>query len=160
MLNKVFTRVDFPRPDSPNGDISFHNTFSLHSASHTNNHHIEVEALADTLAVPLVGQVGETDVACQLAADHVLHVGGSLGGGLGVAGGDRLGNSGAHWVAALDERRFHAAARGGRVPGRDRRRDWGSRRRRSFRRHQYVVVRSNSQVTYTLCREGRARKSN
>lgn len=97
--------------------------------SRTDDHHIEVEALADTLTVPLVGQVGKTDVASQLAADHILHVGGSLGRGLGVAGGDSLGNSGAHWVTALDEGRFQAAARSGRVPGRDRRRDRGSRNR-------------------------------
>lgn len=94
--------------------------------SHTNNHHIEVETLADTLAVPLVGQVGETDVASQLAADDVLHVVSSLGGGLGIARSDSLVDSGTHWVAALDEWRI--TARGGRR-GRDRGRDWRSRRR-------------------------------
>jgi len=53
----------------------------------TDDHHIEVEALADALAVPLVGQVGEADIACELAADDVLIVGAAslLGScGLGV----------------------------------------------------------------------------
>ena len=87
-------------------------------SEHTDNHDVEVKSLADTLAVPLVGQVGETDIAGQLAADHVLHVVGSLGDSLGVARTDSLGISGAHGVGALNERRFLAAG-GGRVAGRD-----------------------------------------
>lgn len=38
---------------------------------HTNDHNIEVEALAHTLAVPLVGQVGKADIAGQLSSDNV-----------------------------------------------------------------------------------------
>ena len=41
---------------------------------HTDNHDVEVEALANTLAVPLVWQVGETDVASKLSANNVLDV--------------------------------------------------------------------------------------
>lgn len=86
---------------------------------HTDNHDVEVESLADTLAVPLVGQVGETDITSELAADHVLHVVGSLGDGLGVARADSLSITGAHGVGALHERRLLAAAGRGRVVGRD-----------------------------------------
>lgn len=38
----------------------------------TNNHNVEVEALANTLTVPLVGKVGKANVARQLSADNVL----------------------------------------------------------------------------------------
>lgn len=54
------------------------------SGGRTDNHDIEVEALADTLAVPLVGKIGETNVACQLSANDVSHVAGGLGSGLWV----------------------------------------------------------------------------
>ena len=37
----------------------------------TDNHDVEVEAFADTLAVPLVGQVGKADITSQLPADDV-----------------------------------------------------------------------------------------
>jgi hypothetical protein len=40
-------------------------------SQHTNNHNVEVEAFADTLSVPLVGQVGEADVASELSSDNV-----------------------------------------------------------------------------------------
>lgn len=100
----------------------------------TDNHDIEVEAFTDTLAMPLVGQVGETDVASQLAADHVLHVGGGLSCGLGIAGADGLGDTRAHRVAALDERRLRAVVGSRRVPRCDGRRDGGAARRwRSFK---------------------------
>lgn len=85
----------------------------------TDNHNIEVESLADTLAVPLVRQVGETNVTGQLAANNVLHIGGGLGNSLGVARSHSLGISGAHWVAALHERRLLSAAGSGRILGRD-----------------------------------------
>lgn len=42
--------------------------------THTNNHNIEVESLTDTLSVPLVGQVGETDISGQLPPDDVLAI--------------------------------------------------------------------------------------
>jgi len=71
----------------------------------TNDHNVEVEALAHTLAMPLVGQVGETNVASKLPADDVPHVARRLGCGLGVSGGDSLRCLGAavkHGVAVLD----------------------------------------------------------
>lgn len=55
--------------------------------------------------MPLVGQVGETDVASELPADNVPHVARGLGCGLGIPGGDGLGCVGAavkHGVAVLD----------------------------------------------------------
>jgi hypothetical protein len=59
----------------------------------TNDHDVEVEALADALAVPLVGQVGEADVARQFPSHNVAHVAGGLRGGFGVLGRNGLGNS-------------------------------------------------------------------
>lgn len=57
-------------------------------ARHTDNHHVEVEPFSYRLPVPLVRQVGETDVASELSPNDVLRIcgsgGGSLGGGLGV----------------------------------------------------------------------------
>lgn len=83
--------------------------------------------------MPLVGQVGKSNVASELTADDILQVGSGLGHGLGVARADRLGDSGAHGVAALDERRLLSAAGGGGVP----RRDGGTIRcRRSYSSHQ------------------------
>ena len=63
----------------------------LRSGRLTNDHDVEVEALADALAVPLVGQIGETDVAGQFPSHNVAHVAGSLCGGFGVLGGNGLG---------------------------------------------------------------------
>ena len=45
----------------------------------TDNHDIEVEALSDTLAVPLIRQVGESDVASQLPPHDVPHIASLLG---------------------------------------------------------------------------------
>lgn len=42
--------------------------------SRTDNHDVEVETLANTLAVPLVWQIGEADVASKLSANNVLDV--------------------------------------------------------------------------------------
>lgn len=75
----------------------------------TDNHHVKVESFTDTLTVPLVGQVGETNVAGQLAANNVLHIGGSLSDGLGVLGADGLSVARAHGVAALNKGRFALA---------------------------------------------------
>lgn len=61
--------------------------------------------------MPLVGQVGETNVASKLATDDVLHIARGLGDGLGVARADGLSIS-AERVAALDKRRFLAGAGG------------------------------------------------
>lgn len=85
----------------------------------TDNHNIEVESLADTLAVPLVREVGETNVTGQLAANNILHIGGGLSNSLGVTRSHGLGISGAHWVAALHEWRLLSAAGRRRILGRD-----------------------------------------
>jgi hypothetical protein len=37
----------------------------------TNNHDVEVEALANALAVPLVRQVGEANIASELPTDNI-----------------------------------------------------------------------------------------
>ena len=50
----------------------------------TNNHDVEVEAFADTLAVPLIGKVGESNVSRQLAANNISHITGSLSSSLWV----------------------------------------------------------------------------
>jgi hypothetical protein len=55
--------------------------------------------------MPLVGQVGESNVASELPADNVPHVARGLSCGLGIPGGDGLGCVGAavkHGVAVLD----------------------------------------------------------
>lgn len=49
-------------------------------ARFTNNHYIEVETLSHTLTVPLVGEVGESNIASQLSSNNVLVV---------SSGGDR-----------------------------------------------------------------------
>ena len=59
----------------------------------TDNHDVKVETLANTLAVPLVGKVGETNVAGQFAADNILHISGSLSHSLGVFGANGLSHS-------------------------------------------------------------------
>ena len=85
MLKRVLTRVDFPRPDSPEQINTFYLFLDiLFSRSLTDNHDVKVEALANTLAVPLVRQVGETNVSGQLPADNVPHVASGLSSGLGV----------------------------------------------------------------------------
>lgn len=64
--------------------------------------------------MPLVGQVGETDVAGQLPADDVAHICGGLGDGLGVLGahGLRIPLS-AHGVATLHKGRGRLVRRRG-----------------------------------------------
>lgn len=57
----------------------------------TNDHNVEIEALADALAMPLVGQVGEADVASEFSTHNIPHVTGCLRGRLGVFRGHRLG---------------------------------------------------------------------
>lgn len=121
----MLTRVDFPRPDSPAQCqwpliLYFAKQIASIESSRTNNHDIEVETLTDTLAVPLVGQVGETNVASKLATDDILHVVGSLGYSLGIPRADSLGIN-ANVVALFDKRRFLASAgsrgRNGRTVG-------------------------------------------
>ena len=67
--------------------------------------------------MPLVGEVGETNVAGQFAADNILHISGSLSHSLGVFGANGLGHSGSHGVAALNKGRFLFAADWGRPSG-------------------------------------------
>ena len=40
----------------------------------TDNHDVEVESLANTLAVPLVWEIGKSNIAGQLPSDNVLVV--------------------------------------------------------------------------------------
>jgi hypothetical protein len=84
----------------------------------TNNHDVEVETLADTLAVPLVGQIGETHVAGQLPTDDIAHVGSSLSNRFRVLGAHRLGVAcTTHRVASFDKRRGGLARGAGRLLG-------------------------------------------
>jgi len=57
---------------------------------HTNNHDVEIEPLANTLAMPLVWKVGETNKPCQLSANDVPHFGRGGRGSLGVSRGNSL----------------------------------------------------------------------
>lgn len=85
MLKRVLTRVDLPRPDSPAKFISS-KKINHRVSVHTNNHNVEVETLANTLAMPLVGQVGESNVSSQLAAHDVLVLSDSRGRGSSEGG--------------------------------------------------------------------------
>lgn len=54
--------------------------------------------------MPLIGKVGESDVASQLPSHHVSHVAGRLSGSFWVSGADGLGgdlSTWAHGVGAL-----------------------------------------------------------
>jgi hypothetical protein len=75
----------------------------------TNNHYVEVESFAHTLAVPLVGQIGETNVASQFAANDVLHVRGSLSHSFWILRANCLSVASTHGVATLNVRRSWAA---------------------------------------------------
>ena len=104
VLKRVFTRVDLPRPDSP-ARVCLEEPSQI-SYSHsmlTNDHNVEVEAFPHTLAMPLVGQVGETNVSSELSAHNVLHVRRCLSGGLRVLRGHGLrGHVAAMGVARRD----------------------------------------------------------
>ena len=54
VLKSVLTSVDLPRPDSPALRVR-HAHNSKIRLQRTDNHHVEIETLADTLTVPLVG---------------------------------------------------------------------------------------------------------
>ena len=82
----------------------------------TDNHHVEVEALAHTLSVPLVGKVGEANIAGQLSADNVPVVNNRRLGGNYWAGVRRL-----KFLRLLDRGIWLAIGRRG-----------GSRRHRGF----------------------------
>lgn len=56
----------------------------------TNNHDIEAESFSDTLAVPLVWQIGKSNKTGQLPAHNVLHVACCSGGSLGISVRDSL----------------------------------------------------------------------
>lgn len=75
----------------------------------TDNHHIEVEALAHTLAVPLVRQVRETNITCKLPA-HNVHVVCEGSRSFGVLRRDRMGR----WRLSVSpgERFVHGVAVG------------------------------------------------
>lgn len=97
VLNKVFTSVDFPSPDSPRL-VSW--VLARLENRRTNNHDIEVESFTNTLAVPLVWQVCKPNVSSELSSHNVTHVAGLLGGNLGIAG--------AHALWYLEWRGWHA----------------------------------------------------
>lgn len=80
----------------------------------TNDHDVEVESLANTLAVPLVGQVGETNIASQLPADNVVVLGRSGSRRRRESGRVRDRNTldGLHEVAVLSGRRRSHGGRG------------------------------------------------
>ena len=70
----------------------------------TNNHNVEIEPFADTLAVPLIGQIGEPNVSCELPPNNIPHVTSRLCCCLGVFGADGLRGDllgGAHWIGAF-----------------------------------------------------------
>lgn len=71
MLNKVLMRVDFPRPDSP---IALSNFLYFTAVPLTDYHNVKAKSFSNTLSVPLVGKVGETNVPSQLAPDNISHV--------------------------------------------------------------------------------------
>lgn len=74
VLNRVLTSVDLPRPDSPIL-LQYRYLISFEQyPKHTDNHDVEAETFPDTSAVPLVRQVGESNVTCELSADDVLHI--------------------------------------------------------------------------------------
>ena len=56
----------------------------------TNNHDVETESFSNTLAVPLVWQIGESNKTGQLPAHNVLHVAGCSSGSLGISVRDSL----------------------------------------------------------------------
>lgn len=74
----------------------------------TNNHDVEVEPLSHTLTVPLIRQVGKTDVASQLPANNVPVIRGRS-----QLGGDKLrGVGGRHSLHRLEEGLIVASGRG------------------------------------------------
>jgi hypothetical protein len=78
-------------------------------STHTDNHDVEVESLAHTLAMPLVGQVCETHVAGELSA-HNVHVVRHGSCGLGVLRCDGVGGLGV--AVRTRERLVHGEAAG------------------------------------------------
>ena len=62
-MNKVFTRVDLPSPDSPVEKTLLVAAKHLSWERLTDDHHGKLEALADTFPVDLVGQVGKPDIS-------------------------------------------------------------------------------------------------
>lgn len=97
MLKRVFTKVDFPRPDSPEHVRAKANR--MEKTGHTNNHNVEVEALADAFAMPLIGQVGKSDIACELSSNDIPHIAGSLGCSFGISRGNSLSCPPTHRIA-------------------------------------------------------------
>ena len=78
----------------------------------TNDHHVEVESLAHTLAVPLIRQVGKANVAGQLPAHDVPHVARRCRRRFGVFRGHGLRSCSIairHGIACGDQRRGRLA---------------------------------------------------
>lgn len=69
----------------------------------THYHDIEIKPLPHTLAVPLVGQVGESNVSSQFSPNNIPHVTGSLSCSLRVPRADSLGGdlSLRNWIVSL-----------------------------------------------------------
>ena len=109
----MFTRVDFPSPDSPEMIVRDCKRDSRLQMVHTNDHNIEVEALADTFAVPLVGQICETNITSELPSDNVLHVIRSLSHDLGVFRSDGLRDRTSRGSTGGRGRRWFSWYRGG-----------------------------------------------
>ena len=89
-MNSVLTKVDLPSPDSPVVFIRDKTIALVIRLIRTDYHDIEVEALANALAVPLVWQIRKTNISSELPADNVLHIIGRLGRNLRVFGGNSL----------------------------------------------------------------------
>ena len=85
MLKRVLMRVDLPRPDSPDAVNEYMKKLKGRHMALTDDHGVEVEALAHALPVDLVGEVRETDVAHELLTDD--GGGGAVGSLLGEGGG-------------------------------------------------------------------------
>ena len=79
-LNNVLTSVDFPSPLSP-ASVSpskpprtsqkTHNNKEQQGGNGTNDHDVEIEALADRLAMPLIRQIRKANIPSQLPPDNI-----------------------------------------------------------------------------------------
>lgn len=85
VLKRVLMRVDLPRPDSPDTVNEYVKKLKGRHMALTDDHGVEVEALAHALPVDLVGEIRETDVAHELLTDD--GGGGAVGSLLGEGGG-------------------------------------------------------------------------
>lgn len=109
MLNKVLISVDLPSPDSP-ARCQQYPARALRLIR-TNNHDIEIESLSDTLPMPLIGEIGKSNISCQFSSDHIPHVISSCSCSLGVFRGHCLCSICSHGVAFLHVGRCRFAIR-------------------------------------------------